>query len=98
MKGPSISEQFDEHLENKERHAFAKQVDQEARDDTRQTINHLEAERDALRFIAFKTLKAIERRDAVSLGSHIADELRAVLHLGSDQPPEKPTPTSEVGL
>lgn len=89
MKGPSISEQLRDHLENKERHDFAKQVDREAREDSRQTINELEAERDALRFIAFKTLKAIERRDAVSLGSDIADELRIVLNLNSNQSQEE---------
>lgn len=89
MKSPSLSEQLEDHLENKQRAAFARQVDREAREDTRQTINQLEAERDALRFIAFKTLKAIERRDAVSLGSDIADELRIVLNLNSNQPQEE---------
>lgn len=85
MKGPSLSDQFEDHLENKERHAFARQVNAEAREDSQSKINHLTAERDSLRFIAFKTLKAIERRDAVSLGSHIADELRAVLKISDSR-------------
>lgn len=41
MKGPSLSEQLSDHLENRERHDFARQVDTEAADAERQRFEPL---------------------------------------------------------
>lgn len=72
MKGPSLSEQLADHLENKERHDFAKQVDREARDDSRQKINELAA---ALKE-AKETIKIWHGPDAWEIYDQHSPEMR----------------------